>query len=712
MLIAGDEVHQCKESSVAAAVTCGEKALMGCDRAQRIIFGSHGHALSNVYSNAFEGCWPNARTGPSENYIWDTLSHQIARVTDCFRIGWNCINFLQRTSVHYAQDHLRIESPLDFSWKYTVSELKLIPSTQITMHTFSHAKFVSSPARGKVGLEEPFEIPEFSSTYEITDSCDDDDTLDGSAGVQFENYNQRIGFSSEVFHNILYEGLVFLCALKEKSIWDSRYDTALKVGLDGVPISTMFWGNHYVDLLKILVRIVFDDAEIMRLVGLDGSVDDVKNWWVVTTPDSFSGEKSMLAQPCGPLPRVAVSSDCLGNLKSDERRNVAYTRGVHFKSIYQLWECFNNNGYKLAEPWVSHYNCVFQEDPSYINYLFYDCRAAFPRIEVDRYGLSSTVQNQIWGELQRLFGNDMRTLIRQYSYTHSTPVPRSFGAPLHEFLWNFAARFNEAAQMYKGNLKDASLPARNPIEAPGSYKWCYGSTVDIILPTCMSLMEDWRPNVMKEVTFRYSNNNAFVVVSFFCADVLAWNGVDVASSVVSVGRCLLRLVFNYLLLEKNGAVKLVPHKRQSIANVGFRKVIHQCNTLRDATVVGLWSELKQIFENATYMYLGGGTDHHPPYVYSLVFREVAFPIAYTLAAIVLALSSGSVDKRLFYSVSETISQEPDETSDFEKLRDKHMAEVQSLLDILDINDLMQGVTAETAPYESLFDFDQLPETFD
>ena len=100
MFVAGDEVHQIKESSVAAAVTCAEKALMGCDQAQRISFTSYGNALTNAYSNPFDGCWPNAHTGPIE--------------------------------------------PLVHPWKYTRQELKLIPNTKITMHTYFHATFVTS----------------------------------------------------------------------------------------------------------------------------------------------------------------------------------------------------------------------------------------------------------------------------------------------------------------------------------------------------------------------------------------------------------------------------------------------------------------------------------------------------------------------------------------------------------------------------------------
>ena len=106
VLVVGDEVHQIAESSVAAAVTCAEKALMGCDQAQRISFTSYGNALTNAYSNPFDGCWPNAHTGPIE--------------------------------------------PLVHPWKYTRQELKLIPNTKITMHTYSHATFVTSPVRSSM----------------------------------------------------------------------------------------------------------------------------------------------------------------------------------------------------------------------------------------------------------------------------------------------------------------------------------------------------------------------------------------------------------------------------------------------------------------------------------------------------------------------------------------------------------------------------------
>ena len=125
----------------------------------------------------------------------------------------------------------------------------------------------------------------------------------------------------------------------------------------------------------------------------EGKVD--AKWWVVTTPDSFSGGKSMLAQPCTPLPRVDDSTDCKGNLRSDERRNVGYTRGVFFDSIHELWECFDNNGSDLAEPWLSHYNCVWYEDPSYIKYFWHDCRQSFPRVNVHKYGLSTQLLSLI-----------------------------------------------------------------------------------------------------------------------------------------------------------------------------------------------------------------------------------------------------------------------------------------------------------------------------
>ena len=119
--------------------------------------------------------------------------------------------------------------------------------------------------------------------------------------------------------------------------------------------------------------------------------------------------------------------------------------------------------------------------------------------------------------------------------------------------------------------------------------------------------------------------------------------MNAASQVVSIGRCLLWLVWNHLSLGTKGAVKLVPHKRLLISTGELSKIIHTCNTLRDATVVGLWSVKYKAYENATYMYLGGGTEYHPPYVYSLVFRDVSFEIAYSLAVIVLALSEGYVD---------------------------------------------------------------------
>ena len=130
----------------------------------------------------------------------------------------------------------------------------------------------------------------------------------------------------------------------------------LQKGYDGVPISTMFWGNHYVDIFTLLVGVAFKDAPLMHIVGFEDMNEDVEKWWKVTTPDSFSGGKAMLAQPCAPLPRVASNADCLGNYKSDERRNVAYTRGVHFQSIHQLWECLHNNG--NSKPWGKHYQCV------------------------------------------------------------------------------------------------------------------------------------------------------------------------------------------------------------------------------------------------------------------------------------------------------------------------------------------------------------------
>ena len=123
----------------------------------------------------------------------------------------------------------------------------------------------------------------------------------------------------------------------------------------------------------------------------------------------------------------------------------------------------------------------------------------------------------------------------------------------------------------------------------------------------------------------------FVAVSVCCTDKVDWYGcagVDVASSVVSVGRCLLRLAWNHSSLEEQHyAVNLVPHKRQLLSTTGESKAVHQCNTMRDAVVLGLWSDMKSVYENTTHTYLGGGTEHHPPYVYSLVFRDAPFMIA-------------------------------------------------------------------------------------
>ena len=178
----------------------------------------------------------------------------------------------------------------------------------------------------------------------------------------------------------------------------------------------------------------------------------------------------------------------------------------------------------------------------------------------------------------------------------------------------------------------------------------------------------------------------------------AWNGqsgVNAASQVVSIGRCLLRLVWNHLSLGTKGAVKLVPHKRLLISTGELSKIIHTCNTLRDATVVGLWSLKYKAYENATYMYLGGGTEYHPPYVYSLVFRDVSFEIAYSLAAIVLALSEGYVNGDLFYSVNETTSMPPKEGSDFAAERKRHTGEVQKVLNKLNILSLVQSASADS-----------------
>ena len=138
-------------------------------------------------------------------------------------------------------------------------------------------------------------------------------------------------------------------------------------------------------------------------------------------------------------------------------------------------------------------------------------------------------------------------------------------------------------------------------------------------------------------------------------------------------------------------------------------MIHLCNSLRDATVVGLWSELAKAYENATYMYLGGGTEHHPPYVYSLVFRDVSFEIAYAIAAIVLALSNGSVNKDFFYSVHETTSMQPKEDSDFEAERQAHTEKVQTLMDKLDIDSLMLAASSASGGFNEVFDFENLPD---
>ena len=152
-----------------------------------------------------------------------------------------------------------------------------------------------------------------------------------------------------------------------------------------------------------------------------------------------------------------------------------------------------------------------------------------------------------------------------------------------------------------------------------------------------------------------------MVVNIFCTNKAAYDGVagvNVGDSVVSVGRSLLRLVWNHLALQEHHyAVKLVPHKCTLLPTKGQSRVAHQRNAMRDAIVLGLWSDRKNLNENTTYTYLGGGTEHHPPYVYSLVFRDVPFAIAYTLTAIVLTLPNGSVNEKLFYSNSEITSRQ-------------------------------------------------------
>ena len=334
--------------------------------------------------------------------------------------------------------------------------------------------------------------------------------------------------------------------------------------------------------------------------------------------------------------------------------------------------------------------------------------------------MSTELQDQIWKGLDRIFGYDMRMLLRQRSSANSTTIPKTVGTTLDTFLYQFVERLNQAKGAFNRGIDDIFMPARDLKASVGSYKWCFGDAVNNILPDNVSHLESWKPNLMKEVIFRYGRENAFVVVNVFCTDKNAWDGlsgVNVASSVVCIGRCIIRLVWDLLLLEEKGAVKLAPHKRQVISTTGFNKVIHWCNTLRDATVIGLWSELAEAYENATYMYLGGGTEHHPPYVYSLVFRDVSFKIAYAIAAIVLALSKGSVNKDFFYSVHETTSMQPKEDSDFEAERQAHTEKVQTLMDKLDIDGLMLAASSASglAPssasgrYNEVFDFEDLPD---
>ena len=154
--------------------------------------------MSNSYDDNYSGAWPNARTGPVENYVWETLASSPVALKDSFRTGWSSVNFLQRTSVIYSQDVFKTESPLDFPWKYSTLELKEIPNTQTRMITYSKAKFVSSPSLGRLGPEEPF-VVKVAPAAEADDEVDDEFST-GAA----QTWKKRVGFSPEIFFNLLF----------------------------------------------------------------------------------------------------------------------------------------------------------------------------------------------------------------------------------------------------------------------------------------------------------------------------------------------------------------------------------------------------------------------------------------------------------------------------------------------------------------------------
>ena len=113
-------------------------------------------------------------------------------------------------------------------------------------------------------------------------------------------------------------------------------------------ILTIFYGNDVLVNFDAALAGVLSSPAILRKYQLDDSCNYL-SVWSTGTPESVSGETSLLAQVVV-VPRVSHSADLRGNMQDGGRRTVACSRSRLLTSIHYAEECFKGGNVPPFDP--------------------------------------------------------------------------------------------------------------------------------------------------------------------------------------------------------------------------------------------------------------------------------------------------------------------------------------------------------------------------
>ena len=171
-----------------------------------------------------------------------------------------------------------------------------------------------------------------------------------SAQQQEPSSGTRIAGSLCMFANTLHEGFCLLSCLHRSLLRLNASNPPLSVDDAATPVVTIIYGNDILVNFTAVLLGVSKNKRVLEAYGLDPNVNYLK-LWSTGTPESVSGETSILAQPMH-FPRIKNQADMLGNPADGGRRTVAYTRNRLFISSHICAE--NLNMENLGETWKLH----------------------------------------------------------------------------------------------------------------------------------------------------------------------------------------------------------------------------------------------------------------------------------------------------------------------------------------------------------------------